>query len=205
MPAGAQDNNLPQPAYARSTAGLLPLLGQDQEPKALAALTGSTIDLGARSISSAFKGLIAVEVSVKNNSDRPVIFKGNEAKAGTGELKASPMSEISNRIQQRDNPRGYCLRSLENTITAALTLGAVQTVEGEMIKHGPIAERYGFDNVNRLDRLARFGERILWPGDASQGIIYFPANESLSGRSIQMPVADFYNHKDAVTVSAPIQ
>jgi hypothetical protein len=135
------------------------------------------------------------------------MFNGNEATVSLAEtpLKAAPMIEISNRIRQSDNPCGYAQRSFENTVTAALTLGAVQAVDGEKVRRGPIADRYGFDNANRNDRLGRFGERILWPEDSSEGLVYFKTNNSLAGTTIQVPVSDFYNRNDSITVSAPVK
>lgn len=166
------------------------------------------IELNSESIAnSPFRGLLALKVSVKNNTDRPLNFEGDETTLSLGELKlkAAAMQEIENRIMEPDNPHGYKMRSLENAATAAVTIGAVQTVEGQLKLVGPIANRYGWDNLRRSDLQARFAKRVLWPGDSSEGTIYFKTNKSLAGASIQMPVSSFYDKTDKTTAISTVR
>jgi hypothetical protein len=195
---------LPMPAFGKSN----PLLSTEEQPIApLSSLAPGSIEVSAKGAESKLKGLTALTISVKNNTDRPLVFNGDGTVATVGgeQLKAQPTASINDRIAQPDNPHGYTRRSIENTITATVTIGAVQTAEGEMIRRGPLASRYGFDNIRRQERQARFAERILWPGDSTEGVVWFKSDKPLSGATLQLPVADYYNKKDTTTLPATVR
>jgi hypothetical protein len=194
----------PVPAYGKSN-----WFGSENKdaitPLANVAPTG--LDVALERTPSSLRGLTALRLTVKNNTDRPVSFNANAATAtiGSTALKASPMQDLSDRIKQPDNPKGYFERSVENTVTSAISVGVVQAVNGEMRYRRSIADRYGFDNANRMDRLGRFGERVLWPGDSTVGLVYFKTDDLPSGTAIQIPIADFYNNKDNAVMPAKVR
>jgi len=153
------------------------------------------------------KSLQFIKISVKNLTDRPLSFDGDEAGLDTGkaQLKALPLNALDNRIKEPDNPKGYAGRSLANTISAAVSVGAVQTIEGEMRLLGPMPRRYGYDNERRHERQLRFGNRVLFPGDASEGFIYFRTAENLQNKFIELPLKAFYDEKDSYRLRIPIK
>ena len=205
-PAAVLNDRLPFPVPAFGKSNWFGSESKDAvTPLANIAPTG--LDVSLERAPTPLHGLIALRMTVKNNTDRPVSFNANAAIATIGStmLKAAPMQDLSDRIKQPDNPKGYFGRSVENTVTAAISVGVVQSVDGEMRYRRSIADRYGFDNANRMDRLARFGERVLWPGDSSAGLVYFKTGDLPSGTAIQIPIADFYNNNDSAMVPAKVR
>jgi hypothetical protein len=179
-----------------------------EQPRPLAEL-GAGIEVSAKGETASLKGLTALRLHVANNTQRTLSFKGNEAVlALTGtQLKAAPLASISARIKEYDNPHGYRERAAMTAMTAAMTVGAWQAVRDDKVLRNPVTERYGFDNANRNQRLLRFGERVLWPGDSCEGVVYFESSQpvSLAGASLQVPVADFYNPSDRITLPANVK
>lgn len=180
-----------------------------QAPLPLAPLATvlANLELSALWSPAPVRGMQAVKLIVKNNSDRPLSFEADQATIIMGQenLAAAPMLEVEKRIQQPDNPHGYMARSLENTVTAAVTVGAVQTVDGQLRLNGPIQQRYGWDNIRRIDRQSMFAKRILWPGDSTEGNIFFLGTPARSGASLRIPVAAFYDKSEKQIITVTIK
>lgn len=176
-------------------------------PLAPLSTVANNIELTALSAAAPVKGLVCIKIIVRNNTDRPLSFEGDQASItlGTLNLAAAPMVEIEKRIKQPDNPHGYAARSLENTVTAAVTVGAVQTVDGQRRLKGPIQQRYGWDNIRRIDRQTLFAKRILWPGDSTEGSLYFVGSSYLSGAALKIPVSAFYDKADKHLITVTVK
>lgn len=211
---GAQNKDspattLPAPDSAGKQAPWLKdiVSNPDQQPQ-LRDLS-ARIELSAKVEEQSAKGLTALRLHVVNNTERPLSFNGNEAVLALDkmQMKAAPMAIVSAHIQEYDNPHGYRQRAALTAVTAAMTIGAWQAVSDDKLLHGPVSERYGFDNANRNQRLLRFGERVLWPGDSSDGLVYFENSKSapIARASLQLPVADFYKPSDRILVPAGVK
>ncbi len=173
----------------------------------LASVAQTTIDIQALPVDVKLKGLQGITIKVRNNTDRPVYFRGDEAAATIdgARISAAQMPEIEDLIPTRDNPKGYGLRSVVATISAAVTVGAVQTVEDQVTENGPMAGRYGWDNARRIDRQTRFAKRVLWPGDSSEGVIYLKTNKALSGAVVELGVSAYYDASDRAILRCAIK
>ncbi|MBX9720597.1 MAG: hypothetical protein K2X81_04290 [Candidatus Obscuribacterales bacterium] len=185
------------------------LFGPNTKPvlSPLLGLASSQIAIQAEQIPVNLKGMLGVNVKVKNNTDRPLYFLGDEALATTGDavLSAAHMPEIEDLIPSRDNPKNYGRRSFKATLTAALTVGALQTVEDEITERGPMDGRYGWDNARRIDRQARFAKRVLWPGDSTEGTLFFKTANQLHGASLEMKVSAYYDNSDRASVKCNVK
>ncbi len=191
-------------------AGLAPISKdpfQAAVPLAPLANVLDKIELSALSAPAPVKGMLAVKVVVRNNTDRPLNFEGDLAtlSIGASNLSSAPMLEVEKRIKQPDNPHGYFLRSMENTVTAATTVGAVQTVDGQVRLTGPIQQRYGWDNIRRIDRQSMFAKRVLWPGDSTEGNLFFLGTASASGAALKIPVCAFYDRADKQLITVTVK
>ncbi len=80
-------------------------------------------------------------------------------------------------------------------VVAGVTIGAYPTVRDIVNQKGPILNRYGADEKRRENVAARFGKRILWPGDISEGIVFVKENQKIQGASVEMPVGTFPDMK----------
>ena len=99
---------------------------------------------------------------------------------------------------------GKFTSDVKATVTAALTVGAVQTAETIVKERGPIKERYEWDEQRREREDSRFGKRLLYPGDKSDGMIYFNSDVSFGSKSLAIPVASFYDQSDQTCVNVAI-
>ncbi|QQR57443.1 MAG: hypothetical protein IPG59_21085 [Candidatus Melainabacteria bacterium] len=76
-------------------------------------------------------------------------------------------------------------------VVAGVTIGAYPTIRDLKNQKGPILERYGSDEQRRENISERFGKRVLWPGDISQGLVFVREGEKIAGASVEMPVGTF--------------
>jgi hypothetical protein len=153
-----------------------------------------------------YQGLL---ISVTNNADRPLLFDGDAAVAASaaGPLTCVPLVKLAQLSVLPEQSKSFKKRlatDLEATTTAAVTVGWYQTIRDQQRASGPIVGpnggRYGLDEQRREDELRRFGKRVLWPGDASSGVIYFDSTTALSGTTIDLPVSSFYDKDDRSTI-----
>jgi hypothetical protein len=146
------------------------------------------------------KGKQGVRIKVKNNCDRALIFNGEMATAKIGETKVNCMDN-QDFDEMFASPATFASNwsiGFGSTVSDALSIGSWQTVN-DMLKSKSF-KRYGKDEERRQQDEERFGQRILWPGDSSSGYIFFPAEQSLSGAELTLPVSSFFNSKDQAEV-----
>jgi hypothetical protein len=143
-------------------------------------------------------GLRELTVEITNNTDRALIFEGNKASAVVaGEtVPCVPESELDRIVNPFLSGKKRFESQFVNSLAGAATLGAVPTAKGILNQSGPVLQRYGCDEKRRENEVARFGKRIVWPGDSTKGIVYFTAEQPLSGAAIQMPVLSLYDLSD---------
>src|SRR5262249_17975738 len=111
------------------------------------------------------------------------------------------------RIERIENPKSLAAKiasDVKASTTALVTIGAVQTVEGIATDHSPVRQRYDGDEARREDQLARFGQRVLWPGDSTRGGLFFRHNTPLRAASIELPMHALYDAQDKALVVVPL-
>ncbi len=150
------------------------------------------------------RGKHGLKVTVKNNSDRAVIFNGEKASVFVhgNEYKCENMDEFEDLSGSQPNFLSELNRDTRSTVAAAVSVGGLQTVSDLLKSRKPTLDRFGKDEKRREEILEQFGQRILWPGDASTGIIMFPASEPLTNAQVAIPVSSFFNAKDQAVLSS---
>lgn len=125
-------------------------------------------------------------VHVKNATDRPLLFNGDAAVIRLGNHSIRPVT--IRQIDQLVDPMETVRDDIIATIKAGVTVGLAPTIRQEEVQRGPILNRYGADELRREDEQSRFGKRIIWPGDTTDGIVYFQTTSSLRGGTFELPV-----------------
>ena len=151
-----------------------------------------------------FHGL---KVRVTNNTDRPIVVDGDDATAiiGGANYKTASLIQLE-QINRLPHTFEQKLSSdLKSTTTATLTVGAVQTAEGIKRQAGPILPRYEGDEKRREVEDTRFGKRVVYPGEDSEGIIYFLTGDNLQGATIQLPTSSLYDNNDKASLSKRVE
>jgi hypothetical protein len=158
------------------------------------------------------------KITVANNSDRPLLFDGDAAvslsmpgAAPTPCVSMERLAELSVLPEQSPSFKKRLVTDVKATAVAAVTVGWAQTIHDQKQGSGPIVAanggRYGLDEQRREDQLRRFGKRVLWPGDSTEGVIYFAPPADTGNRrtstaageapmKISIPVASYYDKAD---------
>jgi hypothetical protein len=147
-------------------------------------------------------GLRGISVEVKNNTDRTLIFHGNQASATISGKTVVCVSKTE--LERVMNPmlsgKHRVKSDFINSVVGLSTIGAVPAAKGIVEQSKPVLERYGRDERRRQAESARFGDRVVWPGSSTRGIMYFDVDEPLSGAAIQVPVSSLYDTSDQASI-----
>ena len=90
-------------------------------------------------------------------------------------------------------------------MTAAVSVGIVQTAETMKREAGPIENRYEYDHARQKNEESRFGRRLVYPGDSTDGQIYFDSNVPLEDAVLELPIKLFYDSTTEATLGKPIR
>jgi hypothetical protein len=177
--------------------------------KPLSAIIGREVDFDIYPGRAPSKQMKALHVKVQNRSDEPLVFDGDHSLIASKE-NGSQIAICITQMQLDSVGRppttfsGRLSSDLKATVTAAATVGAVQTAETLKKQYGPITKRYEWDEERRQNEESRFGRRLLYPGDSTDGNIYFRVGTQFSGNTLTMPVKSFYDGSDQASLSKPI-
>ncbi len=167
---------------------------------------GMTLKLDVDRKEIKFKHLHGLAVTVTNNTNRPLVINADEAIARVGDktYKCAPLTAVQLAVNPANNLGRVATDVVTKVAPAAASIGAVPTI-GDFYKYSkPPLTRYGKDQERRVVESSRFGKRILWPHEKTQGIIYFDNKTILDKASIEMPVSTLFDKKDSgVLTSAP--
>jgi hypothetical protein len=143
------------------------------------------------------KGRHGLRIHVKNNTDRALIFSGEKASAKSGEAVFSCMDirDFDELFAAPPNFAASWSIGARETVKAAFTVGAFPALN-DMLKGRPGPGYYGKDELRRQGEDDRFGQRVLWPGESSSGILLFRSEQSLVGAQVTLPVSSFFNTKE---------
>jgi hypothetical protein len=134
-----------------------------------------------------FSGLL---VHLHNGTNSPLMFDGDRARVRIGSDQLVPAvsdATLEATVAPPPSKRHEWRVGLDN----AFTLGWSSTIFEEWLERGPVLPRFGDDQLRREATLERFGLRILWPGDETQGIVFFATPDSLETGKLELPVATF--------------
>jgi hypothetical protein len=179
-----------------------PTPGANAAPRPLQAFIGQYLKLDVERTDISFDGLSGIKVLVINETNRPLIIDGTSAQAVVGgkTIKAIPVEKL----QQAALPaKQSALDSLmKKVLPAAVTVGMVDTIHDLKELKRPVLDRYGPDEVRRRIELSRFGRRILWPHQQTEGVFYFESDTELAGATVSAPASTLFDNKDSVNLSS---
>ncbi|HEY9684972.1 MAG TPA: hypothetical protein V6C86_25570 [Oculatellaceae cyanobacterium] len=140
----------------------------------------------------------ALDVKIENRSDSTLVMDGDRAYVSALDAHATQIPCLAQRdLDAVGRPpttmKEKIAKDTADTIGAALTVGAIPTAKGVITEHGPIRKRYEWDEQRREREESRLGQRLLYPGDKTEGLIYFRATDSLNKKTLTIPVKSFYD------------
>lgn len=148
------------------------------------------------------KGRHGLRITVRNNSDRALIFHGEKATAAMDGAQFSCM-EIKDFDELFASPPTIASNlaiGARETIREALTLGAWQAVSDAFKSKNPL-KRYGRDEERRQVDEGVFQQRVLWPGESSSGTLLFRCEQPLIGAVVSLPICSFFKSTDQAAIT----
>lgn len=145
-------------------------------------------------------GLYGLQIKIFNGSDRAVIFDGDKisAKLDGKQYACLGIAQVEDKICRGPN----AAVKVASGLSSYLTVGAAPTIRDQIKHRAPVLDRYGMDETRRESEVSRFGKRILWPGDSSEGIVYFKVR--VRKGSIAMPANTLYDSQDKAELSSSL-
>ncbi len=177
-----------------------------KQPLPITGYIGMTLKMNVDSNIIKFKHLRGLAVTVTNDTNRPLVIDADEAvaKSGNKAYKCAPLTAVQLAVNPANNLGRVATDMVTKVAPAAASVGAVPTISDFYKYTKPPLTRYGKDQERRVVESSRFGKRILWPHEKTQGIIYFDSKAVLDKVAIEIPVATLFDKKDSgVLTSAP--
>ncbi len=146
-------------------------------------------------------GLRGLMITVNNDTNRPLVIDGASAKVFIGPTTYSAVSVavLQKKILPSHTIEADAVRTIAQVIPAAVTVGLTPTAEDYIRMKKPIRKRYGTDEKRRLAEASRFGKRILWPHQKTQGVLYFQTNAEIktTDAKVEIPVQTLFDSPDS--------
>ena len=164
--------------------------------------SGLTMTVDQRNI--AFEHLAGVQITVVNKTGRGILVDGTRATVTSGgaPLNAIPVTVLQKAVLPKSG-LDQALKSIgTNIVPAAMTIGVVPAVKDEFKIRKPVLQRYGPDEKRREVESSRFGRRIIWPNQSTQGILYFQTDSPLATSHVEIPAATLFDTTDACVLSS---
>jgi len=191
-------------------AVLRPAIKKTSEPE-LETVVLSDIELKGIGAVSPFKNFSVVVCTVENRTAIPIIVDGDHAVLGDGaaasvQNKCASQGDIDAIGRPPTTMKQKFVSNLKATIVGAATIGGEQMYEGFKSERKPVPQRYAWDEERKEHEEGRLGERVLYPGDSTQGNVYFPLQAAQpAGMILSMPVKSFYNAANKAMLSGKIE
>ncbi len=220
QPAPArQDNSMPTvaPLPATSTGvsnapGADAMMTQDlllvspdkgkQSPKPLQDFVGNTLTLSLEQSDIILDGLRGMMITVTNDTSRPLVVDGDSTKATSGghNYSSAPVSVVQKSVLPSNAAVAKVFRLTQGITEGGLSIGAIPTVKDYITMKKPIRKRYGPDEHRRLVEASRFGKRILWPHQKTDGVLYFKTHDTFTGAKLEIPVHTLFDKPDSAVL-----
>lgn len=179
---------------------LAPLaIAESGKPEALQKLVADQISVRIENRDVSVKGRHGLQIEVTNNSDRAVILNGELATARLADKDYGVAILDEFEGLPGSQPRFLAeLNSMDDSAAAqaAVSVSSWKTVNDMLKSESTRFTCYGKGEQKRRSVEHRFGQRILWPGDSSSGIIVFNSPEPLVGAVLSIPVRSFFEPSD---------
>jgi hypothetical protein len=173
-------------------------------PKPLQAFVGVSLKLVIERSDIVLDGLRGLMISVTNDTSRPLVIDGDSAEAtvGSNNYLSASLPLVQKCVLPNNGLLPTSAKLVTNVVPALATVGAVPTVKDFIIINKPISKRYGADERRRLVEATRFGKRIVWPHQKTQGIIYFQTHNALTGARLKMSVHTLFDKPDSASLGS---
>ena len=182
-----------------------PSPGAHATPQPLKAFIGQYLKMSVVTADIQVDTLTGIKIIVVNETNRPLVIEGNIAKATVGGQTYTAVHVAQ--LQQAVLPTKMSAVDalLKKILPAALTIGVAPTVHDIKEMRRPVLGRYGPDEVRREVELSRFGKRILWPHQKTEGVVYFDTQDNLAKATVSAPATTLFDVQDTglLTSSAP--
>jgi hypothetical protein len=132
---------------------------------------------------------VGLAVHLHNGTNSPLMFDGDRARVTVGGQVVTAISDAV--LEAATGAPPTARQEARIGIANAITVGMASTIQDAKREKGPILPRYGVDQMRREATLERFGTRILFPGDDTQGIVFFKGNCKLDAAQLELPVVTF--------------
>ncbi len=174
-------------------------------PKPLQSFVGNSLTLTVDSKSIPFHGLHGLRITVSNDTSRPIFIDGDKAKAI---VQGQSITAVSVAVLQKCVlPKHGIIPDTERFVVqvapAAATIGVTPTAEDYIKMKKPVRKRYGSDSQRRQAEASRFGTRILWPHQKTEGILYFKTDNALDAAKIEVPIHTLFDVSDSALLASP--
>jgi hypothetical protein len=175
-------------------------------PQPLSTFLGTdlTLDINREDIS--FAHLHGLMITIVNKTNRPLVIDGDKATAlvSGANVRCVSVTVIQNAIIPARDLEHLLAFIGTHIAPAAISIGVIPTTRDIITDRKPVLDRYGYDEKRRRVEASRFGRRILWPNEKTQGIVFFQMQEPLTGARIEVPASTLFDAKDAcMMVSQP--
>jgi hypothetical protein len=167
-------------------------------PQPLQSFAGQTLKITVDHSKIKLRGLAGVMITVINETSRPLVVDGDQAKAIIANQTHQTISlqALQKMVLPSKTMQAQIGKFVTEVVPSGLSVGTTTTVEDYITMKRPIRKRYGADQRRRLAELTRFGERILWPHQETQGILYFDTDADLSTAKVQLPAHTLFDASD---------
>ncbi len=179
-------------------------------PVPLKELMGTELQWHVQRSGTVLGGLCGLQVTIINDTNRAVVVDGDKAKiiintaSGIKNYPCVSVAELQACILPSQALAAKLKRTMNSIIPAAVTVGLQPTIKDVIISKRPVLQRYGTDENRRVAEATRFGKRILWPHEKTQGIVYFKSSDSLAGAKIEIPVNMLFDPQDKAMITADV-
>lgn len=172
--------------------------------KPLTASIGMTITMSVDTNEVVYKNLRGLTVTVVNDTNKPLIIDGDNAVAMQGgkTYKSAPITAVELAVSPIPNFHTAVHDTVTIVLPAAATAGLVPIIKDLRTYSKPTLARYGKDQERRVIEGSRFGKRILWPHEKTQGVIYFETIDAIARAKVEIPVTTMFDNKDAGVISS---
>lgn len=180
-----------------------PKTPNNKPPEPLQAYVGETLKIEIDRADIQFDKLRGVMVTVTNATNRSLVINGEKATAVV-DGKTIPVASVAT-VQLTAVPphNGKAAEDfLTKILPAAVSVGAVPTIRDIRDIKKPIVDRYGADELRRRVEASRFGRRIIWPEEKSQGVLYFDTTSDMGTATISIPASTLFDKPDKSVLTA---
>lgn len=167
-------------------------------PEPLQSFVGQTLKITVEHNKIKLRGLAGIMIIVINDTSRPLVVDGDKAKifSDNQTFETISLQTLQKKVLPSKTAQAQIGRFVAEVVPSFLTVGATTTTEDYITMQKPIRQRYGADQRRRLAELTRFGQRIVWPHQETQGILYFDTDTDISKVKVQIPVHTLFDAPD---------